>query len=320
MSNRKFNVAEANRIIKSEGEMFDKLAKIFSKLYSAEEKNKNLKKECFQNFAALNKIQENDNLSLKELYQTFGKEMQNLEEESHEPHLNNMIKLIIPILQNYSSELKKNKDNLDAVSKAIKNTEDLQKSFGGPEDIRKSMLDEQNKTNTFENKYINYEKQRVEDSKQIIAKFIHSELKYHCQAIERLSKLFVEINKTNVNTGLIKFSQEYGIKKYDFDKLGLDMDEILKQKEENDRNKMKNKSEVFNGDKDSDSKKESDDDENTDKNDDDNNDNTRENNNHSKSVSKSKFTNKGKSSMLNKSKQNNRMSKISESKNLEDEF
>ena len=245
--------------------------------------------------------------------------MQNLEEGSHEAHLNSMIKLIIPILQNYSSELKKNKDNLDAVSKAIKNTEDLQKSFGGPEDIRRSMLEEQTKTNTFENKYINYEKQRVEDNKQIIAKFIHSELKYHCQAIERLSKLFVEINKTNVNTGLKKFSEEYRIKNYDFDKLGLDMDEIIKQKEENDKNKMKNKSEVFNGDKDSDNKKESDDDGNTDKNDDDNNDNTRENNNHSRSVNKSKFTNKMKSSMLNKSKQN-KMSKISESKNLEEDF
>jgi len=320
MSNRKFNVAEANRIIKSEGEMFDKLSKIFSKLYSAEEKNKNIRKECFQNFATTNKIQENDNASLKELYQTFGKEMQNLEENFHEAHLNNLIKLIIPILQNYSSELKKNKDNLDAVSKAIKNTEDLKKSFGGPEDIRKSQIEEQNKTNTFGNKYINYEKQRVEDSKQIIAKFIHSEMKYHCQALEKLSKLFVEINKTNVNIDLKKFSQEYGIKKYDFDKLDLDMDEILKQKEENDKSKMKNKSEVFNGEKDSNSNKESDEDGNTDKNDDDDNNNTRENNNHSRSVNKSKFTNKGKSSILNKSKQNNKMSKISESKNLEEEF
>ena len=290
MSNRRFKVAEANKIIKGEGEIFDKLSKIFTKLYSAEEKNKNIRKECFLNFSTMNKIQEKDNAPLKELYQTFGKEMQNLEDESHETHLNNMIKLIIPILQNYSGELKKNKDNLD-----------------------------QDKTKTFENKYINYEKQRVEDNKQIITKFIHSELKYHCQAIEKLSKLFVVINKTNVNSGLKKFSQEYGIKNYDFDKLDLDMDEIMKQKEENDKNKMKNKSEVFSKDRDSIDSKENKDDGNSDNNDDDNNDNTRENNNNSKSINNTKFTNRGKTSMLSKSKQN-KMSKISESKNLEDEF
>ena len=319
MSNRRFKVDEANKIIKGEGEIFDNLSKIFTKLYSAEEKNKNIRKECFLNFSTMNKIQEKDNAPLKELYQTFGKEMQKLEEESHEAHLNNMIKLIIPILQNYSGELKKNKDNLDAVSKAIKNTDDLQKSYGGPEDIRKSQLEEQDKTKTFENKYINYEKQRVEDNKQIITKFIHSELKYHCQAIEKLSKLFVVINKTNVNSGLKKFSQEYGIKNYDFDKLDLDMDEIMKQKEENDKNKMKNKSEVFSKDKDSIDSKEIKDDGNSDNNDDDNNDNTRENNNNSKSINNTKFTNRGKTGMLSKSKQN-KMSKISESKNLEDEF
>ena len=323
MSNSKLKIAEANKVIKAEGEIFEKLSKIFSKLYNAEEKNKNIRKECFQNFEILNKIQEKDNEPLKELYQTFGKEMKNIE-DSHGEHSAKMNNLIIPILQNYSSELKKNKDNLDAVSKAIKNTEDLTKSFGGPEDIRKSQRDEEKTTKTFEDKYINYEKQRVEDNKQIFAKFIHSELKYHCQAIERLSKLFVKINTSNVNLGLIKFSKEYGIKNYDFDKLGIDMEEIKKEKEENDKSKMKNKSEVFNGDKDSNDKQESENennDGNTDSNDDDNdNDNTRENNNNSKSINKSRRTNKGKSNILDKSKQNNKMSKISESKNLEDEY
>ena len=61
--------------------------------------------------------------------------------------------------------------------------------------------------------FLNIEKNRVNDDKCIISHFIHSELKYHCAAIQKLSELFSHINKTNVNTGLVKFADDYGIKK-----------------------------------------------------------------------------------------------------------
>ena len=319
MSNQ-INLGEANRIIKNEGEIFEKLSKIFTKLYSSEEKTKNIRKDCFQNFAILNKISEEDNEILKKLFITFGIEMKSIEEEAHNEHLTKIKDIIIPVLQNYPNELKRNKEDLEAISKARKDTEDLKKSFGGPEDIRKSQKEEENKTKTFENTFIKYETQRINDNKQILTKFIHSELKYHCQAIEKLSKLFAAISKANVNAGLKKFSQKYGIKKFDFGKLGLNMEEILEQEEENLKKKIENKDEVLNGEKSQNKNAESDDennDGNTDSNDD--NDDNKENTNYSKSMNKSKFTNRGKTSMMmNKSKQ--KMSKISESKNLEDEF
>ena len=326
MSNQ-INLGEANRIIKLEGQIFENLSKIFTKLYSSEEKTKNIRKECFQNFESLNKISEKDNKILEKLFITFGKEMKSIEEEAHNEHLTKIKDIIIPVLQNYPNELKKNKEDLEAISKARKDTEDLKKSFGGPEDIRKSQKEEENKTKTFENTFIKYETQRLADNKQIIAKFIHSELKYHCQAIEKLSKLFAAISKANVNAGLKKFSQKYGIKKFDFGKLGLNMEEILEQEEENLKKKIENKDEVLNGEKSQNKNQESDDennDGNTDSNDDNDNDKDKdkENANFSKSMSKSKLTNRGKNSMImNKSKsKQNKMSKISESKNLEDEF
>ena len=39
-----------------------------------------------------------------------------------------------------------------------------------------------------------------EDNTYLFLHFIHSELKCHCEALERMSKLFSEINKINPDT------------------------------------------------------------------------------------------------------------------------
>jgi hypothetical protein len=51
-------------MIKEEGEIFKKLAKLFGDLNNVEEKTKNTKTRCFQSFE---NITEKDNKTLKEL-------------------------------------------------------------------------------------------------------------------------------------------------------------------------------------------------------------------------------------------------------------
>ena len=93
--------------------------------------------------------------------------------------------------------------------------------------------------------FLNIEKNRVNDDKCIISHFIHSELKYHCAAIQKLSELFSHINKTNVNTGLVKFADDYGIKNFNFKDLGIDMDELKKSKLKKEEEENKKKKSVF---------------------------------------------------------------------------
>ena len=153
--------------------------------------------------------------------------------------------LIIPITQYYPTELKKNKNNLEKIAKAKKETENLKKSQAAATELRKSHNNEAKNIEDFETMFLNIEKNRVNDDKCIISHFIHSELKYHCAAIQKLSELFSHINKTNVNTGLVKFADDYGIKNFNFKDLGIDMDELKKSKLKKEEEENKKKKSVF---------------------------------------------------------------------------
>ena len=204
---RELNMAEANKKIKNETETYEKLTKIFTKIKEAEEKAGKTRKECFDHFSVMTKIKEDDNEILKDLYKSFGKSMKELE-DARDKHLEKIKGLIIPITQYYPTELKKNKNNLEKIAKAKKETENLKKSQAAATELRKSHNNEAKNIEDFETMFLNIEKNRVNDDKCIISHFIHSELKYHCAAIQKLSELFSHINKTNVNTGLVKFADD----------------------------------------------------------------------------------------------------------------
>ena len=262
---KSLNIDEVNKFIKTQSKMFEKLTKAFTKIQEAEQKASKIRQDNFQQFENMEKIIEDDNPTLKELYKNFGKNMKDLE-NMREDHLKTLKDLIIPVTEFYPTKLKKNKMNLDEISKAKKNTENLRKSQADGGDITKSERTEISKRNNFEKEFLKYEKERVEDNRFLFLNYIHSELKYHCAVLEELSKLFVETNKRNVTVDLKNFAENYSIKNYNFKKLGIDMNNLNDQviEEENERKRKINS--VYT------SQKKSDDDSNEDDEDDDDDD------------------------------------------------
>ena len=238
---KSLNIDEVNKFIKTQSKMFEKLTKAFSKIQEAEQKASKIRQDNFQQFENMEKIIEDDNPTLKELYKNFGKNMKELE-NMREDHLKTLKELIIPVTEFYPTKLKKNKMNLDEISKAKKNTENLRKSQADGNDITKSEITEISKRNNFEKEFLKYEKERVEDNRFLFLNYIHSELKYHCAVLEELSKLFVETNKRNVTVDLKNFAENYSIKNYNFKKLGIDMNNLNDQviEEENERKRKIN--------------------------------------------------------------------------------
>ena len=238
---KSLNIDEVNKFIKTQSKMFEKLTKAFTKIQEAEQKASKIRQDNFQQFENMEKIIEDDNPTLKELYKNFGKNMKDLE-NMREDHLKTLKELIIPVTEFYPTKLKKNKMNLDEISKAKKNTENLRKSQADNNDITKSERTEISKRNNFEKEFLKYEKERVEDNRFLFLNYIHSELKYHCAVLEELSKLFVETNKRNVTVDLKNFAENYSIKNYNFKKLGIDMNNLNDQviEEENERKRKIN--------------------------------------------------------------------------------
>ena len=238
---KSLNIDEVNKFIKTQSKMFEKLTKAFTKIREAEQKASKIRQDNFQQFENMEKIIEDDNPTLKELYKNFGKNMKELE-NMREDHLKTLKELIIPVTEFYPTKLKKNKMNLDEISKAKKNTENLRKSQADGNDITKSERTEISKRNNFEKEFLKYEKERVEDNRFLFLNYIHSELKYHCAVLEELSKLFVETNKRNVTVDLKNFAENYSIKNYNFKKLGIDMNNLNDQviEEENERKRKIN--------------------------------------------------------------------------------
>ena len=179
---KSLNIDEVNKFIKTQSKMFEKLTKAFTKIQEAEQKASKIRQDNFQQFENMEKIIEDDNPTLKELYKNFGKNMKDLE-NIREDHLKTLKDLIIPVTEFYPTKLKKNKMNLDEISKAKKNTENLRKSQADGNDITKSERTEISKRNNFEKEFLKYEKERVEDNRFLFLNYIHSELKYHCAVL-----------------------------------------------------------------------------------------------------------------------------------------
>jgi len=230
------NIDEANKIIKNEIQVYEKLTKVFTKILEAEEKASKIRVDCFQNFQDMVKIVEKDNEALNDLYKNFGKTMKGFEEEECNNHLKTLKDIIIPVTQIYPFKLKENKVNLDEMLKAKKNTENLKKSNASQIQINKSINNEKEKASTFQRAFKAYEKERIGDNKRIFLKFIHSELKYHCAIIQQLSELFKKTNEKNTIIELKKFAKGYNIENYNFNNIGINMkkfeNDIIKEEDE----------------------------------------------------------------------------------------
>ena len=81
-----------------------------------------------------------------------------------------------------------------------------------------------------ENEMCKFESERGDDNKFLFLHFIHSELKYHAAALEKMSELFYKINEKEPQAELEEFKNRFKIE-FDLNELGIDI-EKLKEKNE----------------------------------------------------------------------------------------
>ena len=227
------NEREINIKINNEIKKYEILKKSFLKLYESESKASKARNE---NFNKLNSIIEEDNKQLEDINNLFIAEMRNLEKD-REIHLSKIMDLIIPVIDYYPQKLKNTKKDLENYSKAKKNTTKLESEAKKSNannikaDLQKSRNEEKNKGETIEEEIMNFESERCEDNKCLFLQFIHSELKYHSAALQKMSDLFYNINDKEPYEELEKFAQDYRIEIDLKNDIGIDIDKFREKKE-----------------------------------------------------------------------------------------
>ena len=156
-------------------------------------------------------------------------------EKDREKHLEIMTSLIIPVIDMYPTEIKRQKKNMDDLAVQRKNMEKMRASTS---EISKS-------ERSYEDGYRAFQKNITKDSKYLLMHYIYSELKNHSAALERLTNLFFKINNIEPLIHLKKFGEDLEINNYDFRKLNLDMDEIEEKEKYEKEKEDKEKDEVY---------------------------------------------------------------------------
>ena len=241
--------------IKINGEVkkYETLKKAFLKLYESENKASKARNE---NFSKFNNIIENDNKNIEDINNLFAEEMKKLEKDRN-THLEKIMNLILPVIDIYPDKLKNSKKDLENLSKVRKNIAKLEKSRNEVKngnvdqvqsinkELAKSRNEEKNKEGTIEDGITKFEEERSSDNKNLFLQYIHSELKYHAAALQKMSELFNDINEIDPFEDLQHFAEDYDIK-VDFKKdLGIDMDEINRKKEEREKKQKEKTDNVY---------------------------------------------------------------------------
>jgi hypothetical protein len=215
-----------NNKIKNELKKYEILKKSFLKLYDAEAKASS---DHSVNYNYFNNVVESDNKELTDIYKKYADIMRSLKDDSEE-YLQKMSTLIIPVTECYPRKLNTDKLNLE---RALREN-------------NSNMVSANNKDNRkgFDNELNRFDEERIEDNRCLFLHYIHSELKYHAAAIEKLSKLFNEINSIQPLAKIEEFAQKLNID-VDLKKLDIDLDEIKKQMVDNEKKEKKKINKVY---------------------------------------------------------------------------
>ena len=216
------NLDGANARLKNDLDTFEKLKSAFIKINNAENVTREKRIAIFKTMYS---IEEKDNEGLKNIYTTINEKMQNFEDirKNHLDHLQKLIR----ITEFYPIDFKEQKRKLEDLAKNRK--------LLGPPPVTSGQKRPQYEIKS-EKDYVNFINNETEDKKNLILHFIYSELKYHSETLENLSKLFFEINNIDPLEYLEKFGKDY-VGKYNYSKLGMNLKEIKTKK-----NKTKMKS------------------------------------------------------------------------------
>ena len=224
------NLDGANARLKKDLDTFEKLKSAFSKIHNSE----NLTREKrIAIFKTMYSIEERDNEGLKNIYTTINEKMQNFE-DSRKNHLDYLQKLI-RITQFYPIDFKEQKRKLEDLAKNRK--------LLGPPPVTSGQQRPQYEQKA-EKDFANFINNETEDKKNLILHFIYSELKYHSETLENLSKLFFEINNIDPLEYLEKFGKDY-VGKYNYSKLGMNLKEIKSKKKAKKDKKKQEKDEIY---------------------------------------------------------------------------
>ena len=228
------SLRDANVKINSEIKKYEKLKKAFLKIYETESKTCKTRIEYIEK---IKNIQETDNNKLEAIYQNFINTIKDVEEK-HKVHLDKIMNLILPVTEIYPKEAKERKKEMEDLEKTKKTKEkleknrnevkndDVQKIQSINREIANSTNDMVRRAKNLEEAMVKFESERVLDNQYLFLHYIHSELKYHCAALENLNKLFFEIKGMDPRENLEEFAEKYGLSNYDFQKIGIDMSQI----------------------------------------------------------------------------------------------
>ena len=247
------NLRDVNLKINSEIKKYEKLKKAFLKIYENETKTSKTRRE---NIEKISNIQETDNGNLETIYKKFIDTIK-LVEDKHKEHLDKIMNLILPVTEIYPKEAKERKKEMEDLEKTKKRTEkfeknrnevkndDVQKIQSINGEIAKSRNEEVRKAASLEQAMVKFESERVIDNQYLFLHYIHSELKYHCRALESLSDLFFEIKGINPRENLIDFAKHYDLSDYDFSKIGIDMKEIDEERRKRSLQESEERNDVY---------------------------------------------------------------------------
>jgi hypothetical protein len=228
------SLRDANVKINSEIKKYEKLKKAFLKIYETESKTCKTRIEYIEK---IKNIQESDNNNLETIYQNFISTIK-LVEDKHKEHLDKIMNLILPVTEIYPKEAKERKKEMEELEKTQKTkakleknrnevkNDDVQKIQSINREIANSTMDMARRAKSLEETMVKFESERVLDNQYLFLHYIHSELKYHCAALENLNKLFFEIKGMDPRENLEEFAEKYGLSNYDFQKIGIDMSQI----------------------------------------------------------------------------------------------
>ena len=219
------------------------MKKAFKAIYDSEMKLYNKRNDAF---LKINNLKEKDNTFLSDIYVEFISQMKEL--ENYRNKLTTTInKKIIPATDYYPDKAKKVEQNIGNYSN-IKKTQEKQKTeqikanSNAQKEKAKNLQSEINKNEnlmnqtkqTIEKDLLFFESERIEDNKYLFLHFIHSELAYHAQALEKLSILFAKIHDKEPIEGLPDFVGKYQLTHAgDLSDYGYDKRAIERRKKRN---------------------------------------------------------------------------------------
>ena len=203
--------------IKEEEKRFQNLEKVISTICVAEKIILEKRREAFKVMDNIN----DENAHIKDIYSLFKNKMIELE-KARENKINKLEKTIIPAIKYYPQKIRNLKDPLNKIKTIQKNVSKHQEKLDDA--VKQQNQDQANiheqeiKANEnrkkiegekMEKEFLEFEAERVEDNKNVILHYIHSELAYHASALQEMSKLYQEISIREPKEKLREFIDKY---------------------------------------------------------------------------------------------------------------